>query len=481
MADFLRYTNYGAARTTTGSRHMIELDGKRILMDCGLYQGRRAETRRRNVAFDFDAPGVDAVLLSHAHIDHSGNIPNLVKNGFAGPIYATPATTDLCRVMLRDSAYIQEKDAEWINKRNRRRKRQGDPVQAIYTIEDAEKSIFAFRSIHYHQRFEVMPNVQATFYDAGHILGASGVVVDVSRDGKQHRLVFSGDIGRAGLPLLRNPEIPHDVDWLIMEGTYGNRKHDPISQAKEELRQVVDKVVARGGKIIVPSFSVERTQEIVYFLNELFNEGALAPIPIYVDSPLAVNVTDIFRLHPECFDGKTREILEYDDDIFGFDRLSYVRSVDESKALNNIHYPAMIISASGMCEAGRILHHLRNSIEDHRNCIMFVGYQAEGTLGRKIVERNEKVNIFGEPYTLRAEVATLNTMSGHADMDELFHYAKTVKEASPNLKRIFMVHGEEEGLEAFSKRLREELKVEVTVVDSQEPYSLLTWAANFRS
>jgi len=468
---------HGAARSTTGSRHVLNLDGKRILLDCGLYQGRRKDTYQRNLNFGFDPAGLHAVLLSHAHIDHSGNLPNLTKQGYAGPIYCTPATADLCRVMLRDSAHIQEKDAEWLSGHHRKHRKNGDgdgdeAIVPLYTQEDAERCLQFFQGVYYHRRFEVAPDLQATFYNAGHILGSASVVMDIVRDGQERRLVFSGDIGRAGLPLLRNPEIPHSVDWLMMETTYGARTHDPISEAKEELRATIERVARRGGKIIVPSFSVERTQEIIYFLNELYNENHLPPIPIYVDSPLAINVTEIFRLHTECYNEAARKMLMYDHDIFGFQRLSYVRDVEASKNLNNITFPCMIISASGMCEAGRILHHLRNSIGDSKNCIMFVGYQAEGTLGRKIVERNREVNIFGEPYKLRAEVVTLNTMSGHADKNDLFEFAKTVKETSPRLKKVILIHGEEDALNIFGERLRGELQLDVLIPQLGDTFAL---------
>jgi len=457
-------TFHGAARSTTGSRHLLAVDGKQILLDCGLYQGRRKDTYERNLRFGFDPASIHSVVLSHAHIDHSGNLPNLVKQDFGGPIHCTPATGDLCRVMLRDSAFIQEKDVEWLTRRHRKRRRPGDgAVEPLYTIEDAEACVKAMRTVHYHNAFEVAEDVEAIFYDAGHILGSASIVLEIHRGERTHRLVYSGDIGRKDLPLLRDPEIPYNVDWLIMEGTYGSRTHDSITEAKEELRSTIERVAARGGKIVVPSFSVERTQEIVYYLNELYNEGRLPPIPVYVDSPLAINVTDIFRLHPECFDHETREIVLHDRDPLGFGRLKYVRDVEESKKINQVVFPCMIISASGMCEAGRILHHLRNSIEDPKNCVMFVGYQAEGTLGRKIVERQSEVNIFGEPHRLRAEVVTLNTMSGHADTNDLFDYARVVKEASPRLKKVFLVHGEEKGLAFLARRFREELGLDVTM------------------
>ena len=311
MALNLSLAFHGAAGSTTGSRHLVQVDDQYVLLDCGLFQGRRKETYERNLSFGFPPRSIHSVILSHAHIDHSGNLPNLVKQGFAGPIWATPATTDLCGIMLRDSAHIQEKDAEWVNKRHGRngrggrgaRENNGDaPVQPIYTTEDAEAAIELFKSVVYHTPFDVLPEkMSARFFDAGHILGSSGVVMDIQRHDRAYRLAYSGDIGRKDLPILRDPEIPHNVDWLIMESTYGARTHDDIHDAKEELRATVARVAARGGKIVIPSFSVERTQEIVYFLNELTNEGKLPPIPVYVDSPLAVNATEVFRAHPECF------------------------------------------------------------------------------------------------------------------------------------------------------------------------------------
>lgn len=468
---------HGAAGETTGSRHLLQVDDKSILLDCGLFQGRRKETYERNLRFPFPPRSLHSVVLSHAHIDHSGNLPNLVKQGFAGPIWSTPATADLCGVMLLDSAHIQEKDAEWVNKRDARqgrRRRDEAPVQPLYFVEDAQAAIGLFQTAHYHHPVHLLRDVALTFFDAGHILGSSTVVLDIQRHDRAYRLAYSGDIGRRNLPILRDPEIPHNVDWLIMESTYGARVHQDIGSAKEEMCAAVSRVAARGGKVIVPCFSVERTQEIVWFLNQLTNEGRLPAIPVYVDSPLAVNATEVFRLHAECFDAEMHQALgaHGDGDPFGFDRLTYVRDVEESKRLNDLTTPAIIISASGMCEAGRILHHLRNAIENPKNCIMFVGYQAEGTLGRKIVERQPEVNIFGEPHKLRAEVVTLNSMSGHADKNDLFHYAQTVKEASPNLKKIFIVHGEQAGREELGERLRTELKLKVELPELGEKFYL---------
>jgi len=461
MNPTLSLTFHGAARTTTGSRHVVDVLGRRILLDCGLYQGRRSETYRRNLHFGFDPSGVDAVILSHAHIDHTGNLPNLVRQGFEGPIYGTPATMDLCRVMLLDSAHIQEKDAEWVTKRRRKQGTDGR-AEPLYTSEDVEDTFPLFQSADYHRPQQVFHGVRFMYLDAGHILGSASVIMDVQNDGTEKRLAFSGDIGRPDRPILRDPEIPGGVDWLIMEGTYGSREQDTAKGAKEELGAVIRRVAARGGKIVVPSFSVERTQEIVYHLKELTEEGAVPRIPVYVDSPLSVNVTDIFRLHPECFDREARKRFRDGGDPFGFDRLRYIKEVEESKKLNANKEPCMIISASGMCESGRILHHLRNSIGDPKNCVMIVGYQASHTLGRRIVERRPEVKIFGEPHPLRAEVVTLNAMSGHADKNGLFDYASKVK--------VFLVHGEEDALEEFGGRLRKELDLEAIIPEQGEEW-----------
>jgi metallo-beta-lactamase family protein len=453
---------FGADGETTGSRHMLRIDEFNILLDCGMYQGRRRESQERNAVFPFAPNAIHSVLLSHAHIDHSGNLPTLTKQGFSGAVICTPATTDLCRLMLRDSAHIQEKDAEYMNRRFAKRGSK-ETAEPLYTIADADACLTLFQSIYYGREYFVLRDLKATFQDAGHILGSASVILDIQRGEQSYRLAFSGDIGRVGLPFLRDPEIPVGVDWLMMEGTYGARTHDSIADAKEELLDVTRRVAARGGKLIVPSFSVERTQEIVYYLGELRREGKLPPLPIYVDSPLAVNVTEVFRQHQECFDADVRAMIDRHEDPFGFNQLTYVRDAEQSKALNAVTMPCMIISASGMCEAGRIRHHLKNCIEDHRNAIVFVGYQAEGTLGRKIVERQPEVNIFGEPHRVRAEIVTLNTFSGHADKNELFAYARTVKEHSPRLKKVILVHGEQAGLAEFGGRLKQELGLDVVI------------------
>lgn len=441
----------GAARTVTGSMHLLTVNGARILLDCGLFQGRRQESFERNRNLPFDEASIDALILSHAHIDHSGNIPSLVKNGFRGNVYATPATRDLCSAMLRDSGHIHEEDARYVNKK---RARKGQPpIEPLYTIEDAARSLGHFVSVGYDRPLDVAPGVRVTFRDAGHILGSAVVVLDLEEEGSEKRLVFSGDLGRPGMPILRDPEPVEGADYLIIESTYGDRLHGPIEAQDRELRDVVLDTYRRGGKVIVPAFAVGRTQELVYALHRLVEAHKLPNLPVFVDSPLAVNVTEIFRLHAECYDKEVREFLEASNqrDPFGFHQLTYVRSVEGSKELNFLREPAIIISASGMAEAGRILHHLKNNIEDARNTVLIVGWQAPHTLGRRLVERKPVVKIFGEEYHLRAEVRTINAFSAHADRDDLLDYTRQL--GPEGLQAAFVVHGEE----ASSLALAEDL------------------------
>jgi metallo-beta-lactamase family protein len=431
----------GAVRTVTGSMHLLAVNGSRLLLDCGLFQGKRKESYKRNKTLPFDARTIDALILSHAHIDHSGNIPSLVKNGFEGNIYTTPATRDLCSAMLRDSGHIQEYDAYYVNKK---RARKGlEPVEPLYTVEDAANSLKNFVSIGYDRSLSVAPGVTLTFRDAGHILGSAVVVLDVQEGNRRSRLVFSGDLGRKGMPILKDPRPVEDVDHLIIESTYGDRLHDPIDTTDGELRAVIVNTYRKGGKVIVPAFSVGRTQELVYALHRLTEAKKIPELPIFVDSPLSVNVTEIFRLHPECYDQEVQQFLAAGNrrDPFGFHRLTYIRSVERSKELNFLREPAIIISASGMCEAGRILHHLKNNIEDARNTVLIVGWQAPYTLGRRLVERQAVVKIFGEEYSLRASVKTINGFSAHADREELLDYAQQLR--TSRLKTAFVVHGEE--------------------------------------
>lgn len=439
----------GAAQTVTGSMHLVSVNGSRILLDCGLFQGKRAESYERNRAFPFDAAAINAVILSHAHIDHAGNLPNLVKNGFTGPIYSTGATRDLCQVMLYDSAYLQQRDIEYLNKR----KKNDPPAEPLYTAEDVDKTIGQFVGVPYRKSFTVADGVSVKFYDAGHILGSASVLLDITEGRKPVSLGFTGDLGRKGMPILKDPEPMGDPDILISESTYGGRVHEPVAGMGRSLEDVVRRTADRGGKVIIPAFSVGRTQEVVYALFKLFDEGRLPAIPVFVDSPLAVNATDVFRMHPECFDAETLRYLHQDADPFGFGRLTYVRSVDQSKALNERKGPAVIVAASGMCEGGRILHHLANNIEDPENTVLVVGFMAEHTLGRRIVERQPEIRIFGDEFRLNAEVVVLNSFSAHAGQDELVGFIGGMD--AKKLRRIFLVHGEPAQAGALQAKLRE--------------------------
>jgi metallo-beta-lactamase family protein len=443
----------GAVQTVTGSMHLVEVNGFRLLLDCGLFQGRRQEAFDRNRNLPFDASSVDVMVLSHAHIDHSGNIPNLVRAGFRGSIFTTAATHDLCNAMLLDSAHIQEQDAEYVNKR---RARAGQPpVEPIYTQQDVMRCLPHFVGLGYNRPMVIGPGITLRLYDAGHILGSALVVLDIQEAGRAYRLMFSGDLGRKNLPILRDPEVVRDVDYLILESTYGNRNHEEVEAAQQTLRSVVNDAYRDGGKVIIPAFAVGRTQDIVYDLHRLILARKIPPMPVYVDSPLAINVTEVFRMHSECYDDEIRQLMmrANSDDPFGFSRLTYVRTTDESKALNFLREPAIIISASGMCEAGRILHHLKNNIGDPRNTILITGWQAENTLGRRIMERQPEVKIFGEPYPLRAKVEVATGYSAHADHDELIEYVREAR--GPALKDIFLVHGEPDATRTLADNLRQ--------------------------
>ncbi|MBN1201034.1 MAG: MBL fold metallo-hydrolase [Anaerolineae bacterium] len=453
----MKITFHGAARTVTGSQHLVEVNEHRLLLDCGLYQGKRSDAFERNRHLPFEAAGIDALVLSHAHIDHSGNIPNLVSSGFRGDIVCTFATRDLCSTMLLDSGYIQERDVEFVNKR---RARKGEPpVEPLYTVEDAVDCLEYFNAIGYHRQREVLPGVYVTFLDAGHMLGSAIVVLDIEdRDaGRDVRLVFSGDLGRVGIPIIRDPENVDHADVLIMESTYGNRLHEPYPDAEKRLEQIVNETYRRGGALIIPAFAVGRTQQLVYTLHRLMVQRDIPQLPIFVDSPLAINATSVFRLHPEAYDAEIRAFMHQAGDPFGFDQLHYTRSVEQSKELNFQREPFIVISASGMAEHGRILHHLRNRIEDPANTILIVGWQAPDTLGRRLVEREPIVKIFGEEYRLRAHVEVLNGFSGHADRDELLAWAEAITKRP---RHTFLVHGEEESALALAESLQTQVNYE---------------------
>ncbi len=436
----------GAAREVTGSCHILRVDGKTILLDCGMFQGKRRESDLKNRELPIPVNEIDAIVLSHAHIDHSGRLPLLVKEGYRKTIFATSATRDLCAVMLADSAHIQESDAMHLAKRHQ------EYVAPLYGMEDATETQRLMVGMPYNKVFDVLPNVRCTFLDAGHILGSASVVLDVTENGKTRRLVFSGDIGRTGLAIIRDPNPPTDVDVLIMESTYGNRDHESVDGARAHLARVIRETSARGGRVLIPAFAVGRTQELLYSLHGLVREGAIAPIPIYVDSPLATDTTTVFELHPEVFDNAERLVGEVDQ-LFHFNLVHFTRDVAESKALNTMHGPMVVIAASGMVENGRILHHLKFGASDPKNTILIVGFQAEGTLGRRIVERQPKLKIFGEEVPLRANVEIINGYSAHADRTELTSWLDRVKSKSPALKSIFLVHGEPEAQDAFQAQM----------------------------
>ena len=445
----MKLTFHGAAQEVTGSKHLLEVNQKSYLLDCGLFQGHRHECEQKNLELGFSAENLDALVLSHAHIDHSGLIPLLYKKGFRGPIYCTHATRDLCAIMLQDAAYIQEKDAQWLQE-----KKKNSDAQPLYTVEDAAASLSLFRSVEYGHRVTLDPNVSFAFQNAGHLLGSAmerWEIYDTDTK-KEVRLGFTGDLGRESLPVLQDPDWLTDLDALITESTYGNRLHDEIPQVEESLTSAINQTVQAGGKILIPAFAVERTQELLLVLRELRREKKIPMLPIFIDSPLAVSATEIFRLHPECFDQELKRFIsEGRDPFMDSHGVHFVREVEESKTLNEFPGSAIIISASGMCEFGRIRHHLANQIEDEKNLILIIGFMAEGTLGRSLVEGKNPVNIFGEPHPVKARIEIFNAFSGHADQKGLLKQV----EKSGKAKSIFLVHGEPDSQEIFRGKIKE--------------------------
>ena len=447
----MKLSFHGAAQTVTGSMHLVELNGSRLLLDCGLYQGRRKEAIEKNRNFPFDPKSIDAVVLSHAHIDHSGNLPNLIKQGFSGLIYCTPATADLTDVMVRDSGHIQEKQAESASYHNTNR---GEPpVDPLYTEEDAKEVEPVLQSVNYGVPFEPTKGVTAVFQDAGHILGSASISLKLQEKGYKKHLSFSGDIGRRKLPILRDPVLPgEDVDILLMEATYGDKPHRNPEEAYIEMRDIICRTLERGGKVIVPSFAGGRTQELVYNLSRMYNENGLPEVPVYVDSPLAVNASNVFRRHSECYDEELKELVHSGHPALEFKNLTYVKSLEESKALNERTDPMIILSASGMAEAGRIVYHIRWAIENKKNTIMIVSWQAPDTLGRRIADREKLIKIFGETYKVKAEIATVGGLSAHAGQDLLTEYGLSVKKKA---EYVFVVHGEEKGVLPLMEKFKE--------------------------
>jgi metallo-beta-lactamase family protein len=444
----------GAAREVTGSKHLVVTrQGRRLVLDCGMYQGKGLETDSLNRKLGFDPREIDHVILTHAHIDHSGLIPYIYKLGFRGSVVCTNATRDLCSIMLADSGYIQEQDTYTFNKK---RARQGlGPVEPLYTKADAISCMELFIGVPYDRRFRIDENIRLKFTNSGHMLGSAVANLEITEGSRVHNLAYTGDIGRPVNRILSYPKAFPQADILITESTYGNRIHKDMHQSEEELLDVViHTCINKGGKLIIPSFAVGRTQEVVYSLNNLYNQRRLPRIDMYVDSPLAVNATDIFRLHPECFNAQILEIMEHDPDPFGFSNLYYIKSKDDSKRLNAIKKPCVIISASGMMEAGRVKHHLANSISNPKNTILAVGYCAPSTLGARILRGDPEVSIHGNLYEVKADIRKIESFSGHGDYREMIAYLQC--QYKEDLRQIYLVHGEYEAQQEYKKFLEED-------------------------
>jgi len=451
---------YGAAANVTGSQYFIEADGSRILVDCGMYQER--DFKYRNwAAFHFSPETIDAVLLTHAHVDHCGLIPKLVKEGFRGKIYCTGATSEIAQIILLDAAHLQEEDAEFKRRRHEREGRRGPfPEVPLYTTEDAESSFSLFSPVEYDEILEIGKGIKVTFHDAGHVLGSAMIQVDITKNGEERNILFSGDVGRWDRPILEDPTFFKETDYLVVESTYGNRVHDAVPDIGESLAEIINSTFQAGGNIIVPSFALQRSQEILYYLNELLEEGRIPSIPVFLDSPMAVKITEVFKRNSELFDKQMTELLRHKKSPFDFPGLKLVQNVDESKAIKDVSGTAMIIAGSGMCNGGRIKYHLEENIKRPQSTILFVGYQAIGTLGRQIVDGAKKVRILGKKHQVRARIAQIYGFSAHADRDELLKWVSRIKHAP---KQIFVVHGEDEAAQQFSDFIKEKTEWQVLV------------------
>lgn len=463
-----RLTSYGAAGEVTGSKHLIETPrGSRILLDCGMFQGKREEAMEKNCCFGFPPDQIDAVLVSHAHIDHSGLLPKLHKEGFMGTIFATVGTLELSYLMLLDSARIQQEDEQFVARHHM--KNPFEKKAPLYNLEDVEKTMKLFVGKNYGEPFQVTEDVTAEFLDAGHVFGSSIILLTIETDQGKKKIVFTGDLGRSGMPIIQDPEFVNGADYLIIESTYGDRKHERVQEIEQDLADVINRTAKRGGKVFIPAFALERTQEIILRLENLIHHGKIPNLKIYVDSPLADRITKVFEDHPEYYDEELQERHEKKRKIFSFPNLTFTQSVEESKGLNHLNVPSIIISGSGMAESGRIRHHLKNNIEDPKNSVMIVGYQAEETLGRKLVEGQKTVTIFGNDYAVRSEIVVFKSLSAHADQDGLDEYVKSIK----GLKKIFLVHGEEESRQAFAERIKLFYpSAEVILPEPEQAYSL---------
>jgi metallo-beta-lactamase family protein len=457
----------GGARTVTGSCFLLQVEDKKVLIDCGMFQGGKALRRRNFMDFPFNPAEIECLFLTHAHIDHSGLIPKLVKEGFKGPIYATRATADLCTIMLPDSGHIQESEAEWVNRKARRAGLKESPP--LYSLDDAYASLKYFEGIHCDEQIQLSEEISFRMQNAGHILGSAVLELWVTEGGQQKKFVFSGDLGRGGQPIICDPSVVEEVDFLVMEATYGERLHENEAEKDKRLADIINATLKRGGNIVVPAFAVGRTQELLYILNKLIDRGDIPPLPIYIDSPMAIRTTDLFMRHTECFDLEMRGALIRGEDPLHFPEAHFTPSIQESIAINDLKGGAMIISASGMCDAGRIKHHLKHNLWREESTILFVGYQAEGTLGRRLVEGVKHATIFGEDIAVKAQIASIQGFSAHADRDELIKWVSKFKQKP---SQILLVHGEENVLESMADLLREKFQVDVYIPSYLEEISL---------